>query len=288
MAAAAASSDAAKAEALEATLPFTTDLYGGISIAADALPPDPGAFAARLAASLACWRAQGVRGVWLTIPLALAALIPPAAAAGFAFHHTTPAQQLVLTHWLVESPSHLPAYPSTAVGVGGFLRNGRGQLLVVRERRGPAARPGFWKVPTGLVDRGEDVADAVLREVREETGVEAVFDCVVGVRHAHGLAFGTSDLFFMCLLRLKEEGKGVPELVVQESEIAEARWIYPMDFEMMPHCADPETVWGKLHRRCVHAADGKRPPALLLPSVLPVGMRPGSNVVFLPEHFCED
>jgi 8-oxo-dGTP pyrophosphatase MutT (NUDIX family) len=277
---------AALADGAAATLPFTADLYGGISVHADALPPD--AFAALLSASLAAWRAQGVRGVWLHIPQAQAALIPPAVAAGFSFHHTTPAQQLVLTQWLdASSPSHLPAHPSTAVGVGAFLLNARGEMLVVQERRGPAARPGLWKVPTGLVDRGEEVADAAVREVREETGVEAVFESVVGVRHAHGVAFGCDDLFFLCVLRLKGGGEGVPELVPQASEIAAAQWMRPEDFAAMPHVQDPESVWGRLHRLCMGVADGKRPPAVLVPRLLPLGVRPGSNTVFLAQHDCE-
>ena len=39
---------------------------------------------------------------------------------------------------------------------------------MVQERAGPAAARGkdFWKVPTGLVDAGEDIAVAAEREVR--------------------------------------------------------------------------------------------------------------------------
>jgi 8-oxo-dGTP diphosphatase len=54
--------------------------------------------------------------------------------------------------------------------------------LVVRRMRGgaflaairPAGRPeGYWALPKGLVDRGEEPLAAALREVREETGLEA-------------------------------------------------------------------------------------------------------------------
>lgn len=47
-----------------------------------------------------------------------------------------------------------------------------GRLLMVRRGHGPAA--GTWAIPGGRVERGETVAEAVVREVREETGVDAV------------------------------------------------------------------------------------------------------------------
>lgn len=51
------------------------------------------------------------------------------------------------------------------VGVGALVLNAANEILLVQERRGPAARPGFWKMPTGLVDVGEAVGAAAAREV---------------------------------------------------------------------------------------------------------------------------
>ncbi|WP_172294916.1 NUDIX hydrolase [Pseudoruegeria sp. HB172150] len=47
----------------------------------------------------------------------------------------------------------------------------QGQLLLVRRKNPPDA--GLWGYPGGKVDWGETVADAALRELREETGVSA-------------------------------------------------------------------------------------------------------------------
>jgi 8-oxo-dGTP diphosphatase len=47
-----------------------------------------------------------------------------------------------------------------------------GRLLMIRRGRGPAA--GTWSVPGGRVEPGETLAEAVVRELAEETGVEGV------------------------------------------------------------------------------------------------------------------
>lgn len=53
-----------------------------------------------------------------------------------------------------------------------------GDLLMVRRGHGPAA--GTWSVPGGRVEPGEMVAEAVTRELREETGLEGICGGLVG------------------------------------------------------------------------------------------------------------
>lgn len=54
------------------------------------------------------------------------------------------------------------------VGVGAVVLDGDRVLLV---RRGQAPSQGKWSIPGGLVDLGERLEDAVLREVKEECGL---------------------------------------------------------------------------------------------------------------------
>jgi 8-oxo-dGTP diphosphatase len=51
-------------------------------------------------------------------------------------------------------------------------------ILMVRRGHGPAA--GQWSVPGGRVEHGELLAEAVVREMLEETGLEAVCGELIG------------------------------------------------------------------------------------------------------------
>jgi ADP-ribose pyrophosphatase YjhB (NUDIX family) len=52
------------------------------------------------------------------------------------------------------------------------------QILMVRRGRGPAQ--GAWSVPGGRVERDETMAEAVVRELAEETGLTGVCEQLVG------------------------------------------------------------------------------------------------------------
>ena len=52
------------------------------------------------------------------------------------------------------------------------------QLLLIRRGRGPGA--GSWSIPGGRVEPGETLAEAVVRELAEETGLEGICGELVG------------------------------------------------------------------------------------------------------------
>jgi ADP-ribose pyrophosphatase YjhB (NUDIX family) len=56
------------------------------------------------------------------------------------------------------------------VAVGAIVFDEAGRVLLVERGRPPGV--GLWTVPGGRVERGEKLAEAVAREVREETGLE--------------------------------------------------------------------------------------------------------------------
>lgn len=95
-----------------------------------------------------------------------------------------------------------------------------GQLLLVRRGRGPAA--GEWALPGGRVERGETVAEAVTREVVEETGLQGVCGAFVGWSE-----FIRPDMHAVILtLRVHLFEYGEP---VAGDDAAEAGWVRNQD-----------------------------------------------------------
>ena len=145
--------------------------------------------------------------------------VPTLASNGFDFHHAG-ADNVAMVKWLPSSTNQIPPYAHHMVGVGGIVVNAKDEILVVQEKFTPMRH---WKLPGGYVDPGENFAEAAVREVKEETGVDCEFDYVVAFRHAHGYNFGCSDIYVVTALKPKSD-----EITKCEREIENCRWM-PLD-----------------------------------------------------------
>jgi 8-oxo-dGTP diphosphatase len=72
-------------------------------------------------------------------------------------------------------------------GVSAAVFNDAGEVLLARR-----SDNGQWSVPAGSVDPGEQPADAIVREVYEETGVQAYVERIVGVA-LHPVTYPNGD-----------------------------------------------------------------------------------------------
>lgn len=114
--------------------------------------------------------------------------------------------------------------------VTALIRNEQGRLLMARH-----AGSDLWGTPGGGVDPNESPQDAVVREVREETGLEVVAGRVLGAWGGpeYLVVYGNGDqcsyvlIAFECTL---VGGEPRPD----GEEILELRWVTPEELEELP------------------------------------------------------
>ena len=222
-------------------LSFNTNPFGGVLVDPLTLPQDPQGFRSQLAYSMDEWIAEGYKVAWLEVPLDKSALVPVAVEAGFSYHHADESY-LMMTNQL-EQDSYIPPYATHYIGVGAVVVSENRELLVVSERykfRGTRG-PGY-KLPGGALMPGEHLAEGIVREVLEETGIQSTFEALACFRHWHGYRYGKSDIYFVCRLSPLSH-----DITKQDEEIAECLWMPVDDF-----LEDPQI--GNFNKSIVKAA----------------------------------
>jgi 8-oxo-dGTP diphosphatase len=76
----------------------------------------------------------------------------------------------------------------------------------------------YWALPGGRLDPGETVEQTVVREVKEETGLNVAVICKVGEYHEQGVQGGVEYDYYPACFLVKIVGG---EIKKQESEIEE-------------------------------------------------------------------
>lgn len=93
-----------------------------------------------------------------------------------------------------------------------------GKILLVK--RGTAVFKGYWALPGGRVDPGETVEQTVVREIKEETGLDVEIVGKIGEYHECGVQGGIEyDYYPACFLVEPVGGK----IKRQEDEIEQIR-----------------------------------------------------------------
>jgi len=66
------------------------------------------------------------------------------------------------------------------LAVRAIVRDREGRILLVRRSRANKSSPGVWEFPGGKIDPGENFAAALVREVKEECGLNVIPTRAVG------------------------------------------------------------------------------------------------------------
>jgi 8-oxo-dGTP diphosphatase len=107
-------------------------------------------------------------------------------------------------------------------GASAVVRDDQGRILLQRR-----ADTGRWSLPAGMIDPGEQPAEAAIREVFEETGVHAVVERLGGVAmHSSVYPNGDRCEYLAVWFRCRAVG-GAPRPDGEES--LEVNWFAPDD-----------------------------------------------------------
>ncbi|MFF0519305.1 NUDIX hydrolase [Actinomadura nitritigenes] len=109
--------------------------------------------------------------------------------------------------------------------VGGIVRDGSGRLLLVRRGRPPGA--GLWSVPGGRVEPGEDDAAALVRELKEETGLDVVAGALAGSVDRPGPGGVVYEIH-------DYEARAVGGVLRAGDDAADARWVTAAELRELP------------------------------------------------------
>ncbi|MDN4615357.1 NUDIX domain-containing protein [Leifsonia sp. F6_8S_P_1B] len=104
------------------------------------------------------------------------------------------------------------------------LRDDRGRVLLLR-RAGTGYRDGELALPAGHIEPGESATAALLRETREELGLDLPADAVRMVLVQHGIADGLAyvDFVFAAVL-----ARGMRPRIAEPDKASELLWA-PLD-----------------------------------------------------------
>ena len=120
-------------------------------------------------------------------------------------------------------PRMFPDRPYLAVSAA-IIREGR--VLIARRAKG--ASTGAFTLPGGVVEAGETLHQAIIREVREETGIAVEPIALAGqrefiTRDADGRV--SRHFVILCFACRWLAGEGTPLL----EELSELRWLEPAE-----------------------------------------------------------
>ena len=126
--------------------------------------------------------------------------------------------------------------------VGAIVTDGQGRLLMIKRGHEPGA--GLWSIPGGRIEPGETDAEAVIREMLEETSLAVEVDRLIGRVQRPGLNGAVIDI--------RDYAATVTGGTLRPGDdAADARWVAPGELdslEITEGLVDALTEWGVLGR----------------------------------------
>lgn len=112
----------------------------------------------------------------------------------------------------------MPVVVAAAVIIDG------GQVLLTRRAEGQHLA-GLWEFPGGKLEDGESPEEALVRECREECGIDVKVERIVDVTFHRYPEHDVLLLFYRCVLLAGE---------VRHLQVADHAWVLPRDLDRYP------------------------------------------------------
>lgn len=114
---------------------------------------------------------------------------------------------------------------ATLLVVAAAIVDGDGRILVQRR---PAGRPqpGVWELPGGKIETGETPEAALVRELREELGIDVETACLAPAAFASEPLAGRHLLLLVFVLR---KWRGIPAALHADA----LRWVRPHELHAL-------------------------------------------------------
>jgi ADP-ribose pyrophosphatase YjhB (NUDIX family) len=126
--------------------------------------------------------------------------------------------------------------------VGAIVVDGQGRLLMIKRGHDPGA--GLWSIPGGRIEPGETDAEALVREMIEETGLTVEVGRLIGRVQRPGLNGAVIDI-------RDYAATVIGGTLRAGDDAADARWVAPGELESLDiteGLIDALTDWGVLGR----------------------------------------
>ena len=133
---------------------------------------------------------------------------------------------------MTQEPRYTTSLP-VGLSVSAWIADDAGRYLLLRRSATCRQFAARWEPPGGKVEGGEDLVTALVREVKEETGLDVVVLDVAGVTR-----FDLPNVRVVALYMIARVMEGEMRLGCEHTESAWVRWEEMQKYELTPPLRD--------------------------------------------------